>query len=74
MNEPNQDQRSQLKALIALGKEQGYLTLPEINDYLSLSSVEPEQIDDIVTTWLETKFEGGRHLRRFKQIQAFERK
>jgi ribose 5-phosphate isomerase B len=29
--------------------------------------------DEIVTLWLETPFEGGRHLRRVEQIAALER-
>ena len=42
------DQRSKLTQLIARGKEQGYLTYAEINDYLPDDIVDPEQIDDIV--------------------------
>jgi ribose 5-phosphate isomerase B len=30
--------------------------------------ISPEQVLDIVKTWLETPFDGGRHLRRIKQI------
>ena len=44
---PN-DQQSQLKALIARGKEQGYLTYAEVNDHLPSGIVDPEQIEDIV--------------------------
>lgn len=29
---------------------------------------------DIIQTWLETEFEGGRHMRRLKQIKAIEKK
>ncbi|MBF0121941.1 MAG: ribose 5-phosphate isomerase B [Candidatus Omnitrophica bacterium] len=29
---------------------------------------------EIIRVWIETPFEGGRHLRRIKQIQAIERK
>ncbi len=43
-----QQQQSQLKQLIAKGKEQGYLTYAEVNDHLPDSIVEPEQIEDIV--------------------------
>jgi len=42
------DQQSQLKLLIARGKEQGYLTYTEVNDHLPNDIVEPEQIEDIV--------------------------
>jgi len=43
-----QQQQSQLKQLIAKGKEQGYLTYAEVNDHLPDGIVEPEQIEDIV--------------------------
>ena len=42
------DQRSQIKALISRGKEQGYLTYAEVNDHLPDDIVDPEQIDDII--------------------------
>jgi RNA polymerase primary sigma factor len=42
-------QQSQLKLLIAKGKEQGYLTYAEVNDHLPSEIVDPEQIEDIVT-------------------------
>lgn len=41
-------QQSQLKTLIAKGKEQGYLTYVEVNDHLPNDIVDPEQIEDIV--------------------------
>lgn len=41
-------QQSQLKILIAKGKEQGFLTYAEVNDHLPNSIVDPEQIEDIV--------------------------
>ncbi len=41
-------QQSQLKQLIAKGKEQGFLTYSEVNDHLPPGIVEPEQIEDIV--------------------------
>ena len=43
-----QQQSSQLKQLIAKGKEQGFLTYTEVNDHLPSGIVEPEQIEDIV--------------------------
>ncbi|MBK8163639.1 MAG: RNA polymerase sigma factor RpoD [Gammaproteobacteria bacterium] len=43
-----QDQQSQLKTLIAKGKEQGYLTYREVNDHLPNDIVDPEQIEDII--------------------------
>jgi RNA polymerase primary sigma factor len=46
---PEEDERqSQLKILIAKGKEQGYLTYGEVNDHLPSEIVDPEQIEDIV--------------------------
>ncbi|MEA1050116.1 RNA polymerase sigma factor RpoD [Lamprobacter modestohalophilus] len=41
-------QSSQLKQLIAKGKEQGFLTYTEVNDHLPPGIVEAEQIEDIV--------------------------
>ncbi len=41
-------QQSQLKQLIAKGKEKGFLTYTEVNDHLPDSIVEPDQIEDIV--------------------------
>ena len=52
MNEPEKniknDGKSQLKTLIAKGKEQGFLTYAEVNDHLPNEIIEPEQIEDIV--------------------------
>jgi len=42
------EQHSQLKVLIAKGKEQGYLTYAEVNDHLPNDIVDPEQIEEIV--------------------------
>jgi len=39
---------SQLKVLIAKGKEQGFLTYHEVNDHLPDDIVDPEQIEDII--------------------------
>ncbi|MFZ5622207.1 MAG: RNA polymerase sigma factor RpoD [Pseudomonadota bacterium] len=44
----NQEQQSQLKLLIAKGKEQGFLTYAEVNDHLPDEIVDPEQIEDII--------------------------
>jgi len=41
-------EQSQLKVLIAKGKEQGYLTYAEVNDHLPNGIVDPEQIEDII--------------------------
>ncbi|HEB92961.1 MAG TPA: RNA polymerase sigma factor RpoD, partial [Gammaproteobacteria bacterium] len=45
----NAEQQSQLKILIARGKEQGYLTYREVNDHLPNDIVDPNQIEDIVS-------------------------
>ena len=42
------DGQSQLKVLIAKGKEQGFLTYHEVNDHLPDDIVDPEQIEDII--------------------------
>jgi len=45
----NSQQQSQIKLLIAKGKEQGYLTYREVNDHLPDEIVDPEQIEDVIT-------------------------
>ena len=45
-----QEQQSQLKLLIAKGKEQGYLTYAEVNDHLPEGIVDPTQVEDIINT------------------------
>ena len=41
-------QQSQIKQLIAKGKEQGFLTYAEVNDHLPDGIVESDQIEDII--------------------------
>ncbi|HET7176851.1 MAG TPA: RNA polymerase sigma factor RpoD, partial [Gammaproteobacteria bacterium] len=48
MNQKTDDRQSQLKLLIAKGKEQGYLTYAEVNDHLPNEIVDPEQIEEII--------------------------
>ena len=43
-----EQQKAQLKELVARGKEQGYLTYREVNDHLPDDIVDPEQIEDII--------------------------
>ncbi len=43
-----QSKQSQIKLLIAKGKEQGYLTFAEINDHLPEDIVDSDQIEDII--------------------------
>ena len=45
MNEA--DQQSQIRSLIAKGKEQGYLTYREVNDHLP-DDIDSEQVEDII--------------------------
>lgn len=45
----NEQQQSQLKALIAKGKEQGFLTYTEVNDHLPADIVDPEQVENIIS-------------------------
>ncbi len=45
-----EERQSQLKLLIARGKEQGYLTYAQVNDHLPSEIVDPEQIEEIVNT------------------------
>ena len=42
------NKQSQIKLLIAKGKEQGYLTFAEVNDHLPQDIVDSDQIEDII--------------------------
>jgi RNA polymerase primary sigma factor len=44
----SEQKASQLKSLIARGKEQGYLTYAEVNDHLPDDIVDPDQIEEII--------------------------
>ncbi len=51
MNDNSSEQkqrRSQLKELIAKGKEQGFLTYADVNDHLPEDISEPDQVEDII--------------------------
>ena len=41
---------NKLKALIRMGKERGYLTYSEVNDHMPENIVDPDQIDQIIST------------------------
>ncbi|WP_026972929.1 RNA polymerase sigma factor RpoD [Aliagarivorans marinus] len=43
-----QTPQSQLKILLAKGKEQGYLTYAEVNDHLPADIVDSDQVEDII--------------------------
>ncbi len=47
-DEREDEREGQLQALIAAGKEKGYLTYAEVNDLLPYHMVEPEQIDYVI--------------------------
>ncbi|MDN5862385.1 MAG: RNA polymerase sigma factor RpoD, partial [Salinisphaera sp.] len=44
----SKEKQSQLRLLIAHGREKGFLTYAEVNDTLSNDIVDPEQIEDII--------------------------
>ena len=44
-----EQQQSQIKLLIARGKEQGFLTYREVNDYLPDEIVDSDQVDEIIS-------------------------
>ncbi len=46
-----------VKRLIDLGKERGYLTYDQVNDMLSPDTVSPEQIDDVMSIFGEMDIE-----------------
>jgi RNA polymerase primary sigma factor len=50
----NQERLHEVKQLISLGKEKGYLTYEEVNDFLPPDVVTPEQIEDIMMMFGET--------------------
>ena len=41
---------------------------------LGAKFVDPDELEEIIKLWLNTEFEGGRHLRRVRQIKAIEKK
>ncbi len=48
MANEKENQQSMLKALIARGKEQGFLTFADINDHLPENITDTEQVEDII--------------------------
>jgi RNA polymerase primary sigma factor len=50
-SEELEKRRTQLKNLINMGKERGYLTHAEINDQLPENIIDPEQIEGIIATF-----------------------
>jgi len=47
------DKQSQLRLLIAKGKEKGFLTYAEVNDHLPNEIVDPDQIEEIISVITE---------------------
>ena len=47
------DKQSQLRLLIAKGKEKGFLTYSEVNDHLPNEIVDPDQIEEIISVITE---------------------
>jgi RNA polymerase primary sigma factor len=48
MKEMQDQQESDLKRLIAFGKEQGYLTYAQVNDHIPEDIVDADQVEDII--------------------------
>ena len=48
---------SDMKVLISMGKEKGYLTYDEVNDILPPDVVSPEHIDDLMVLFGEMDIE-----------------
>ncbi|MDG1820167.1 MAG: RNA polymerase sigma factor region1.1 domain-containing protein, partial [Porticoccaceae bacterium] len=48
MTDLHQKQQSDIKDLIAKGREQRYLTYAEVNDHLPEDIADPEQVEDII--------------------------
>ncbi len=48
--EDKETRLNKLKALIRMGKERGYLTYAEVNDHMPENIVDPDQIDQIIST------------------------
>ena len=49
MSNPTKEQQlSRIKALLSLGKEQGYLTYTDVNDHLPDEITDPERIEEVI--------------------------
>ena len=47
-NPAKEQQLSRIKVLLSLGKEQGYLTYSDVNDYLPDEITDPERIEEVI--------------------------
>ena len=54
---------NKLKALIRMGKERGYLTYSEVNDHMPENIVDPDQIDQIISTLADLGIQSMNRLR-----------
>jgi len=64
-------------AALCYNKEAAFLSRAHNNANILVLGAQfiPERdLNEIVTTWLDTAFEGGRHLRRIQKIQDIEKK
>ena len=59
---------SEINQLVSQGKEKGYLTYEEVNDVLPSDVVTPEQIDDLMALFSETKSPSLTPLRKEKKL------
>lgn len=65
-----------IRSGLAVNKEMAYLTrLHNDANMLAISQkfTPEDQLEEIVKTFLETEFEGGRHIKRIQKIQAAEK-
>jgi RpiB/LacA/LacB family sugar-phosphate isomerase len=64
-----------IRATLCLNKDMAYYARSH-NDSnvltLSQKYIDEKDVEDIIKTWLETEFEGGRHIRRLDKIRAAE--
>ncbi len=64
-----------IRATLCLNKDMAYYArLHNDSNVLTLSQkyIDARELEDIVKTWLETAFEGGRHSRRLEKISKAE--
>jgi ribose 5-phosphate isomerase B len=63
------------RAVLCLNKEMAFYARSHNNaNVLTLSQkyVDEKDLEDIISVWLETEFEGGRHFRRLDKIKEIE--
>jgi RpiB/LacA/LacB family sugar-phosphate isomerase len=64
-----------IRATLCLNKDMAYYArLHNDSNVLTLSQkyIDEKNVDEIIITWLETEFEGGRHARRLEKIRMAE--